>query len=170
MRLLIPALLALLLVYGASMAGEPSADAGKFSLKIDEPTSSKIRWNRIQGSSLPFDKAYADLTEDQKRIVRGQYEPMLDGDEPPYPIRGLGPIYKMIGAAQQKLRVEGPITLVVDVDSLGNATSVTAYGDPDPKMTKYLTRLVLLEKYKPAICQGKPCSMQFPFDITFSLQ
>jgi len=170
MRLLTLSLLALLLLDGASQAVEPNADAEKFSLKAEGPTSSKIRWNAIQGSRLPFDKPYADLTEDQKRLVRSQYEPMLDGDEPPYPIRGLGPVYKAIGTAQQKLFAEGHIILVVDVDSLGNATSVTAYGDPDPRMTKFLTRLVLLEKYKPAICQGKPCSMQFPFDINFSVR
>jgi hypothetical protein len=170
MRLLNLPLLALLLIYGASQAGEPNAD-GKYSLKDEGPTSSKIRqYDIVQGSRLPFDKPYADLTEDQKSIVRSQYEPMLDGDEPPYPIRGLGPVYKAIGAAQQKLLVEGRITLVIDVDSQGNATSVTAYGDPDPRMTKFLTRLVLLEKYKPAICQGTPCAMQFPFKINFNVR
>jgi hypothetical protein len=170
MRLLTLSLLALLLMCGASQAGEPNTDARKYSLKDEEPTSSKIRRERVQGSRLPFDKPYADLTEDQKTVVRSQYEPMLVGDEPPYPITGLGPVYKAIGAAQQRLLVEGRITLVVDVDSRGNATSVTAYGDPDPRMTKFLTRLVLLEKYKPAICQGTPCAMQFPFNINFDVR
>jgi hypothetical protein len=32
-------------------------------------------------------------------------------------------------------------------------------------MTAYAQQLLMLTTYKPAVCQGKPCVMQFPFKL-----
>ena len=58
--------------------------------------------------------------------------------------------------------------MFVTVDSQGRAKSVSVLQSPDPKMTQYAAGVLMLETYKPALCDGTPCTMQFPFRITFS--
>ena len=54
--------------------------------------------------------------------LKALYESMGPADEPPFPANGLGPIYKAIAAAQQKLLIEGPLSVAVQVNSLGEAS------------------------------------------------
>jgi hypothetical protein len=39
-----------------------------------------------------------------------------------------------------------------------------------PKMTKAMASVLMLEKYKPAVCGGSPCQMQFPFRMNFHVE
>lgn len=162
MRLLHVLLLAALFSFQfPSRAAEPpKSDREKFSLNI--------RGHDLVVGDLPLDATYANLTEEQKALVRSRFGPMLEGDEPPYPINGMGPIYRGFAAAQQKFMIEETLILLADVDSLGNVTSVTVTGSPGRDMTKLLARLMVAQKYKPALCQGTPCAKKFPFRIEFT--
>src|SRR5258708_12304514 len=97
---------------------------------------------------------------------------MAENDEPPFPIDGLGPLYKAIAEVHKQLLrtrfglgVNGLLALHVQVDSQGRATSVSAYRSPDPEMTKYAAAVATLPKYKPALCGGHPFAMLFPLPI-----
>jgi len=37
-------------------------------------------------------------------------------------------------------------------------------------MTKFESSVLLLTKFKPAVCAGKPCKMQFPFRFKFRVE
>jgi hypothetical protein len=159
---------ALVLVPTLIFADDPPAQK-RYAIKQDQPlTGSNIRRDRIT-SSLPLDKRYSELTNEQQDDVKSQYEQMAENDEPPFPVDGLGPLYKAISEAHKYLLrahyglgVDGPLTLYVEVDSQGNATSVSAYQSPDPDMTKSAAAVAMLTRYKPAVCSGRPCAMDFP--------
>lgn len=153
---------------GWSQEVKPSSP---YSLRADQPpTGSNIPRRIVEGSQLPFDKRYHELTLEQQNLLKTQYERMSEADEPPYPANGLGPIYKFIAEGQQRLQVRGQLTMIVDVDARGQAKSVSVLQSPDPEMTNLVAAILVLEKYKPGMCAGTPCSMQFPFRMNFAVR
>jgi hypothetical protein len=152
----------------ANPAADERSQPARFSIKQDEPsTGSTISREIVIAGTVPFDKRYSELTVEQRRIVKSQYERMGDADEPPFPVNGLRPIYLMLASGQQELRVNGPLTIFVEVDSKGRATKVSILQSPNPAMAKFAASVLLQEKYKPALCNGIPCTMEFPFRTTF---
>lgn len=87
------------------------------------------------GGIVPCDKRYAaELTPEQQAAVTALYEQIGPGDEPPYPADGLAPIFKAVAAAQQKLQVTGSLTMAVQVNPQGEATSVEVLRSADRRM------------------------------------
>jgi hypothetical protein len=140
----------------------------RYSLRQDQPEpGTNIRRVIVSGSVLPLDKGYGELSPEEQSYVKSQYEQMGSNDEPPFPVNGLRPIYKALATIQRKIGVTGDMTLVVDIDDQGKATSVSALKSPDAEMTKLAASVLMLQKYKPALCSGSPCSMQFPLRVAF---
>jgi len=54
----------------------------------------------------------------------------------------------------------GPDGKATHVDSLGGVTGVNAR-----EMSNYVASVLMMAKYKPAVCGGQPCTMQFPFKL-----
>jgi hypothetical protein len=165
------ALIAVAVILNACQAN-PAADErsqpARYSIKQEEPsTGSTFGREVVIEGIVPFDKRYSELTLEQRRILKSQYERMGDADEPPFPVNGLRPIYLKLASGQQELRVNGPLTIFVGVDSQGRATKVSILQSPNPAMSKFAASVLLLEKYKPAVCNGIPCPMEFPFRTTF---
>jgi hypothetical protein len=79
----------------------------------------------------------------------------------------LRPILEACEKLQNKLLVRGKLTLAVNVNAAGNPVSVEVLRSPDMTMAKAMAAVLMLQKYKPAICKGSPCSMQFPFRMDF---
>lgn len=138
------------------------------SLRQDEPsTGSNIKRAIVMGGTVPLDKRYAELTSEQQAAVKALYEQIGPDDEPPFPADGLAPIFKAVAAAQQKLQVSGSLTMAVQVNPQGEATSVDVLRSVDPRMVQFVAAVLMLQKYKPALCSGSPCTMQFPFRMEF---
>lgn len=162
---LVPFVLALAACASTAVAQDATP---RYGLRQQEPdTGTHIRREFISGSVIPLDKRYAELTVEQQRLFKSQYEEMDADDEPPFPAEGLRRIYQRIGDAQQKLGVFGPLSAAVQVDSAGQATSVQVFRSPDPGMTQVVAMILMLEAYKPARCAGQPCAMQFPVRLDF---
>ncbi len=137
----------------------------QYSLKEDMPaTGTNVRKAIASGGGLPFHKTYAELTPDEKQNLSLLYPALEEGDEPPFPAHGLKHVYGALSALYGKLRTSGHLILYVNVDSEGKATSVSVVSSPSPELTKYAAAVVMLEKYKPAVCGGKPCSMAFGYN------
>lgn len=60
----------------------------------------------------------------------------------------------------------GPFLIHVKVGKDGNATEVVVPASPDEKITQAIAAVLMNEKYKPGVCKGKPCAMDFPFSTT----
>jgi hypothetical protein len=85
----------------------PGASLRDDTLKQPEWSTGTNIKKEVASGDIPFDKRYSELTPEQRDQLKSQYERMGPEDEPPFPANGLGPIYKAIAAAQQKLLVEG---------------------------------------------------------------
>ena len=119
-----------------------------------------IRWE----SRIPLNKTYAQLTPAQKEILHAQYENIAPGDEPPFPEKGIKPIFNAISNAQHILQARGELNMTVTVGPDGNAIQVEDFSNVhNAQMREALQNALMLTKYKPAVCNGAPCTMQFKF-------
>lgn len=168
MRIPSTAAVALALLAAGSVIAQ-SAPTPPFKLKGDEPTGSHLKRNAATGN-LPFDKTYAQLTDEQKAMVRASYESMGPGDEPPYPKRGPKRLVQAVGEIQRKVHIEGEFDAGVMVGPDGKAQEVRIYKSASPEMTKFLGNLLVVEDYKPALCQGKPCMQEYPFRVRLNYE
>ncbi len=121
-------------------------------------------------SGLPLDKRYEDMTGSERAAVRNWYTKMGPGDEPPFPAHGLAPIIRALSEGIGKLQVTGDLYLIVDVSSSGEPVSATAYGSPSPEMARFAASVLLLTRFKPALCHWRPCAQKFPFNLHFELE
>ena len=44
-------------------------------------------------------------------------------------------------------------------------TAVSVFKSADPEVTRVAASVLMLFKHKPAVCAGRPCAMQFPFEV-----
>ena len=145
-----------------------SVEPQTYDLKSKEAaTGSIIPRAIVTGSAVPLDKAYGQLTPEQRNYIKEAYPLMDEADEPPYPLKGEAQLHRWLGEANRRTHTRGLLALTVMVDSEGKAVSVTAYATPDQAMTDFASRLFLLEKFKPALCAGTPCAMAYPFLLNF---
>jgi hypothetical protein len=159
--------LALALLGCASAIANAQTESPQMGVKEDRPsTGSLIRKDVAWSTKIPLNRTYAELTTEQKDAFNKNYEPIAPGDEPPYPVDGLKPIVAAIIKGQEAYLAVGELRLLVTVGPDGKAKDVSAYGKVDnPGMAKFAASVLLLTKYKPAICKGSPCTMQFPFQL-----
>jgi hypothetical protein len=167
----IPLAAALLLSTPYIACAADPATPQRYSIKQDRPdTGSHILRDVVSGSALPLDKPYGELSPEQQTLVRSQYEAMGANDEPPYPLNGPRGLYKAMSAGQDRLHARGRLSLLVNVDSRGEAQSVSVMTSPDSRLTTYAAGVLMKAKYKPARCDGAPCAMQYPFRIDFTMR
>lgn len=141
-----------------------------FKLLEHEPaTGSKFRRDAVT-SGVPINLRYDQLSDEQKKYLKSQYEAMGDNDEPPYPENGLTRIMRELHAAQKILLVDGDLRLHINVDAQGKATSAVVVKSVDPSMDNYAAGVFLRAKYKPAMCKGVPCPQQYPFAMRFETE
>lgn len=129
----------------------------------------QLTWN----SNIPLNKTWEQLTPEQKAQLISLYESMAPGDEPPFPIDGIRPVFNSIAKGQRIVRARGTLNMVVNVSPEGKALEVIDLGGvagPNAReMTQFAQSVLLMTKFKPAVCAGKPCKSQFPFQLALQL-
>jgi hypothetical protein len=125
----------------------------------------RLRWT----SSIPLNKTYEQLSPEQKAEFRSLYVSLPDGDEPPYPVQGIKPLFNAIQKGQDVMQVRGQLDFVTTVGPDGKATHVDSLGGVTGvnarTMSEYVASVLMMATYKPGVCSGKPCTMQFPFKL-----
>jgi hypothetical protein len=129
-----------------------------------------LEWN----SRIPLDKTYDQFSPEEKAAFDSLYEALPPGDEPPFPAAGLRPVFNNIRKGQQIVKARGKLNLVVTVDADGKATQVADLGGIGGanalEMARYAGSILLMTKFKPAVCGGKPCKSQFPFMLDLRMR
>ncbi len=146
----------------ADEPGEPQL----YNIRQTSPsTGTNIRRPIILAGAIPLKAHYADLTAEQKNILRSRYEKMKDADEPPFPADGLMAIFIAARDAHEKsdLQYTGRLDVLVQVDEHGKAVNLAVLSSPDAEITDAVGHALLAQTYKPAVCDGSPCTMQFEF-------
>lgn len=141
----------------------------KYHLKENEASTGTLLKRDVVFSSLPYNKPYADLSDEDKHKLRSAYEHMDADDEPPFPQRGYKTIFQALAQIQRKMHIDGALDLGVVIAPDGNASGVKVYQSPDPEVTRVVSTLLMLEQYKPALCHGQPCSQELPFRASFTM-
>jgi hypothetical protein len=158
------------LLGGAAAVLAQQAPESYHLARPDARTGSNIRQRVVSGSDVPLDKTYAELSAEHRARVRALYEALAADDEPPFPADGLKPVYSAMADLQHHLLVKGRLTLVASVGADGDVTAVQALGSPDADMVRAAANVLMLTKFKPATCKGKPCAMDFPFRFNFDVE
>jgi hypothetical protein len=119
---------------------------------------------------IPFDRAYEQLSVAQQRVLKSAYVEMGESDEPPFPVGGLKTLYGPITEGQQSLLTTGTFAARAEIDADGNAVAVAVYRSPSKAVTNFVSNIILLTKFKPAVCGGSACKMGFPVRISFDVR
>jgi len=138
----------------------------QFELRVEE-TGTRLGRAAIR-SVLPLNRRYSELDEAEKATLRADYEGMPAADEPPFPAQGLLPIFVAIKEGTDKIGALGTMTLVADVDGEGKVRHVDSFGKVDPDFARFASRVLAATPFKPAVCAGKPCNMQFVLRMSFT--
>jgi hypothetical protein len=139
----------------------------KHAIMVDR-AGSHIRRKAVRNGVVPFSQSYDEMSDADRATVRSWYPLMDDGDEPPYPAEGTAAMYKAITTVTGKMRANGLLYLVVDVDEQGKAARASVFATPDREFSEVVMKIVLLQKFKPGVCAGKPCAMKFPVSVRVS--
>jgi hypothetical protein len=146
------------------------ACAQEYRMKEDDARTGTLLKRENARLSLPPDKTYAELSDTDKTRLRSMYENMAPDDEPPFPARGYRSLMRAMATVQERLQVAGTVDMGVIVGPDGRAREIKVYGSSDPKLTTVIANVLVLEMYKPALCQGTPCAQEFPFRMNFTLR
>ena len=151
----------------ATLLAAPSLAADTHQYYLTDMVVGSMLPQDIVGSAVPFDSPYAALSADQRALVAQDYDNLPANDEPPFPLYGVRHTIKALIPLAGLLDLSGPLVATVDVDSHGDAQSVTIFKSPDARIDRLASGALALEKYKPARCAGQPCRMQYVMRVDF---
>ncbi|GAB2841410.1 hypothetical protein GCM10027277_05510 [Pseudoduganella ginsengisoli] len=123
----------------------------------------------ISGGTVSFNKAYKDLTPDEQQEVRRWFTVLQDDDVPPYPAKGTTELYKAIYTAQGIYYDSGELWMDVLIDEQGTPVDVMVRRSPGKEISEFAANVLLVSKFTPAKCGGKPCAMRFPVRVNLKL-
>jgi Gram-negative bacterial TonB protein C-terminal len=152
----------------ASLAQNITPVAKTYSLKaLDAETGSIIKRNIIESGCYPLNKTYGNFTPEEKAKFQAQYSDMPETDEPPFPAKGMAPILRDVMKLADALRAEGNLSMFVTIDATGAATQISLLKSPSKEFANAVAHILITAKYKPAVCGGQVCTMDFPFRMSF---
>ena len=138
----------------------------RFNIRQDEPrVGSNIPRREIHGVSVPLNRSWAQLTPEQQTLWKSQYDAIPAADEPPFPMESLGALNKSVSQSLRGQFESGKLDLNVRIDADGNATAVSIFAAPSPEIARNAASVLMASKFKPAVCAGQPCTMDFPFKL-----
>ncbi len=160
------------LAFGAALTAEAAAnEPPRYVLKQERADAGTwILKDVVRSSTLPLNKTYAELAPEQQAALRRQYSGMPDADEPPFPAQGLAPLYREVAKGQQKRLARGPMVMFADIDAEGVARAVEIVQTPDPELGRYVAAVLMQQRFKPGLCGGSACAMQYPLRLDFDVR
>jgi hypothetical protein len=152
------------------IAGTAPPPKAERTYEVVTETANGAYWPReiARGSEVPPDVGYAELTPEQKRLVRSYYPALEEGDEPPYPLDGPAEFYKIMSRVGGALRLRGDVMIYANVSPDGKVSTIGLGGLDTPDLRRYAAAGAGSLRYKPAVCRGQPCAMRFPFRLHLS--
>ena len=151
----------------------PGTGPVRLTNEATSTTGTIIKRDLAWSSKIPLNKTYDQFSDAEKAEFHALYESMPAGDEPPFPADGMRPVFNSIRKGQQIVRARGKLNMVVNIDASGKAVDVMDLGGVGGanalEMTRFASSILLMTKFKPAVCAGKPCKSQFPFILDLRL-
>jgi hypothetical protein len=123
----------------------------------------------VMRGALPYDRSYEQLSPEQKAVLQAEYDSVGPKDEPPYPKYGLSEVADAVARMPRRGPLEGEVILTVRVDDRGDAKSVSVYKTPDARLSNLVAFMLARSKFKPGLCEGRPCAMDYVFKYYFKV-
>ena len=142
----------------ASTAGAQKQE--EYHILGERQTGSRIP-PEVVTSLIPLDLTYEELSDKDKAFIKANYDNMPAEDEPPFPENGLMGIWKPIAESFHRSNQIGEIIAVATIDPKGKVEKVAMYKTTSNDMTKMISTALFATKFKPAVCDSKPCTMDF---------
>lgn len=106
-----------------------------------------------------------------RQAVRRGYPALPERDEPPYFLAGAGrklndEFVQYYNTYARKMP-EGVVLVYVTVGADGTPTAAKLYRTPHPDLGRFVSMALMMQRFKPALCAGKPCEMIYPFAFKF---
>ena len=155
------------LVVIALVSFNASAASKVYTLKSDPIAGSKIR-SVVATSSIPFNKSFVELSDDQQALFKAQYQDLSANALPPFPESGLRAIYRPILEKNESLENSGVLSLAILVDEKGRVDNVSVVETTSPELEQFAVEALAGVKFDPAVCDGATCSMEFPVKIVLN--
>jgi hypothetical protein len=152
-------------VLASNIALSQSQSADKNVKEAEPELGTRIPRTIASSQTFSPNKKWSELSDEEHAAFRAQYEDMPDTDEPPYPLGGMAPIFRQLSIDAGRAGVYGTFIIDVTVNARGDGTKVTLVKYPSVEAAKVVAYVLVKTKYKPAVCHGKPCIMDFPFSI-----
>lgn len=148
----------------------PEVDTKEYKLKDIPRIGSHLASDRAT-SPVPPTATWAQLTEPQKNRIRAPYLALERGDDPPYPLYGRRELFQLIQRLTEKYEgVLGSASVMVTIGADGRAKNGSVYAGDNPALGKLILQTMMVQKYKPASCQGTPCEMGYALDLDYTLE
>lgn len=153
--------------------------AGLAPLEVDTKRYAMKEIPRV-GSHLPEERGtspfppaakWENLSEVQKNTLRAMYPALERGDDPPYPVYGTRELYQAV-LRQTELHdgVFGTASVLLVVGADGKPKQANIVATTNPQLAKVVATTMMVQKYKPASCQGKPCEMAYSVDLDYEIK
>lgn len=137
-----------------------------YALKTLEPkVGTRFTEDIATGSTVPYDRSYADLTAEQQRLVRAEYSILQDDDVPPYPAYGPHELLRAFSKTGNMPHPPGELSVDVLIDPSGKPLSAQVRATPDKDIGELFGKMLMVQKYTPARCAGQPCAMRYSLDL-----
>lgn len=154
--------------HAVGAAPVPQGESGRFTLKADQPLTGSNLLHNVTIGFLPMDAPWEALTPTQQASVRSFYPALDQHDEPPYPLKGTRAFFKGVADLYREfIDYRGNALVYVTVGADGVPTTVSTYGVAHREFGRNLSMLAMLQRFKPALCSGTPCTMIFPIHFNF---
>jgi hypothetical protein len=137
--------------------------ADLYPVREDRPETGSSIMKATVHWPVPVGKTYAELTGEERGIVRSAYVQMGARDEPPYPRDGMAPILADVARIQAHNLGVGLLHLAVHVDARGEPQGVAVLASPGAAIDHAAAYALMHTHYKPALCDGAPCAGDFSF-------
>ncbi len=142
------------------------AEAVRYNVRSDDTQGGSKIPDLAASLSIPPAASWTQLTvAEQNRVIDLAYRALAPGDEPPYPVMGVQTILRLVSEIQGKFDYHGRADIFITVGSDGKARSASIVGKVPKDLGRHLSAIALAQVYKPAMCQGTPCEMIYPFPL-----
>jgi len=140
------------------------------AIEADASTGTRIRRQEIGRSSIAMNLEYSDLSPGDRQTLHTWWEHIPAGDEPPFPRGGLRTYFEPLRVVAERLQVEGELFVVGTVGPDGRVQRAEVFAAPSKEFAEIAAKGLVLTKFKPALCGGVACTMDFPFRVELSLR
>ena len=150
-------------------AGNAANDEQLYYIYGDAPTGTRIE-PRILTSKTPLEATYEQLSEADKVRIKADYANMPADDEPPFPQAGLMPIWEAIVTTRHPSDQVGDVVAIASVNPKGKVEKVAMYNTTSNHMSRLVSTALLASQFKPAICAGNPCAMDYILEARLDIE